>query len=371
MLLSLSLAVSSTCVFSQVVYVANTISNDVSAFSVDPGSGALTAIPGSPFPAWPVPIAPFQDEVIGPTGVAIDPTGKFLYVANPRSGDRNSAYISAFTTNAATGSLTAIPGSPFSLGAFPQVGAVAVDPTGKFVYAANQLYSTILGFTINAGAGVLTAVPGSPFAADVGIGAGDLVVSPTGKYVYSTGCDLSCSCHFPGVLSVYTVNASSGVIGKVTGSPFAAGVGPASVAVDPTGKFLYVPVTSTCDFCNGGVLAFSVSAASGALIAIPGSPFPDTGLGPYGSAVDPMGKFLFVSNFLIGQCFSGIHDQREHRSFDCSPRFPRSSRVAACGSGSRPIRQVPLRSELFFQHHLGIRHQCKQRRFDSGARVHL
>jgi hypothetical protein len=51
-LLSLTLVgSSSTCLFSQVVYVANTLSGDVSAFSVDAGSGVLTAIPGSPFPA--------------------------------------------------------------------------------------------------------------------------------------------------------------------------------------------------------------------------------------------------------------------------------------------------------------------------------
>ena len=40
-LLSLTLAGSSTCLFSQVVYVANTTSGDISAFSVDAGRSAV------------------------------------------------------------------------------------------------------------------------------------------------------------------------------------------------------------------------------------------------------------------------------------------------------------------------------------------
>src|SRR5258707_11777673 len=94
----LALAASSTCLFSQVVYVANTVSNDVSAYSVDPGAGALTVIPGSPFPAWPVPVgaAPVVGMIPGPGAAALDPSGKFLYVGNPRS-DTNTAYLLAFT----------------------------------------------------------------------------------------------------------------------------------------------------------------------------------------------------------------------------------------------------------------------------------
>ncbi len=49
-------------------------SNDVSAYAVDPASGALTPIAGSPFAAG-----------NGPDSIAVDPTGRFAYVSN-RSG---------------------------------------------------------------------------------------------------------------------------------------------------------------------------------------------------------------------------------------------------------------------------------------------
>jgi hypothetical protein len=77
-LLSLTLAGSSPSLFSQVVYVANTGSGDVSAFSVDAGSGALTAITGSPFPAGSV--LTTGSGVQGPDGVAVDPMGVCLRI---------------------------------------------------------------------------------------------------------------------------------------------------------------------------------------------------------------------------------------------------------------------------------------------------
>jgi DNA-binding beta-propeller fold protein YncE len=93
-------------------------SNDVSGYTINATTGALTAIVGSPFPAG---SAPFS--------VAVDPTGKFAYVAN---ADFNSNNVSGYTINATTGALTAIAGSPFPAGSFPV--SVAVDPTGKFAY---------------------------------------------------------------------------------------------------------------------------------------------------------------------------------------------------------------------------------------------
>jgi 6-phosphogluconolactonase len=62
----------------------------------------------------------------------------------------------------ATGALTAITGSPF---ASPQPAAVAVDPTGKFVYVANLSAGTVSAFAIAAADSSLTPLTGSPFAA--------------------------------------------------------------------------------------------------------------------------------------------------------------------------------------------------------------
>jgi hypothetical protein len=59
----------------QFAYVANFLSNNVSAYSIG-SSGALTPIPGSPFAAG-----------FNPSSVAVDPMGRFAYVANSDSSN--------------------------------------------------------------------------------------------------------------------------------------------------------------------------------------------------------------------------------------------------------------------------------------------
>jgi len=71
-----------------------------------------------------------------------------------------------------------------------------------------------------------------------------------------------------GTISGYTINATTGALSTVAGSPFAAGSAPNSLVVDNLGKFLYV--------ANGGsntVSIYAIDAMSGALTPSSGSPF--------------------------------------------------------------------------------------------------
>lgn len=128
-------------------YVANNNSDNVSAYTIDAATGALTPITGSPFAAG-----------SHPASVAVDPTGQFAYV-----GNNNSSNVSAYTIDTATGALTQITGSPFAAGPHPY--SIAVDPTGKFAYVANYNASNVSAYTIDAATGALTPITGSPFAA--------------------------------------------------------------------------------------------------------------------------------------------------------------------------------------------------------------
>src|SRR6266849_10761025 len=94
------------------VYAANNGSNNVSAFSVTPSTGALAPVTGSPYAAG-----------TSPAAIAADPRGKFVYVANVGSNN-----VSAYATDPASGALATVPGSPFSTGIFPT--SVTVDPSG-------------------------------------------------------------------------------------------------------------------------------------------------------------------------------------------------------------------------------------------------
>jgi DNA-binding beta-propeller fold protein YncE len=95
--------------------------------------------------------------------VAVDPTGKFAYVTNSVSSN-----VSAYTINATTGALTPVAGSPFAASPFvagTNPYGVAVDPTGKFAIVANNGSDSVAAYTINATTGALTTVAGSPVAA--------------------------------------------------------------------------------------------------------------------------------------------------------------------------------------------------------------
>jgi 6-phosphogluconolactonase (cycloisomerase 2 family) len=84
--------------FGQFVYVGSVTDNtDILGYAMDSVTGALTPIPGSPF-----------HGVNAPRGLAVDPTGKFLYVT-----DVGSDSVTGFGVDATTGRLAAVPGSPF------------------------------------------------------------------------------------------------------------------------------------------------------------------------------------------------------------------------------------------------------------------
>ena len=133
--------------------MANADANNVSGYTIDPSTGALTAIAGSPF-----------DAASEPSSVAVDPSGKFAYVANEVSGSTGN--VLGYMINPSTGALTAIAGSPFAAGFAPF--SVAVDPSGRFAYVANVNSGNVSGYTIDPSTGALTAITGSPFPAGAG-----------------------------------------------------------------------------------------------------------------------------------------------------------------------------------------------------------
>jgi DNA-binding beta-propeller fold protein YncE len=94
----------------------------------------------------------------GPESVAIDPLGRFLYVAN--SGDGT---VSGFTINA-SGQLTSVGAATATGGgSSTTTTAVTVDISGQYLYVANGDAGTVSTFTIDQSSGVLNAV-GSPIS---------------------------------------------------------------------------------------------------------------------------------------------------------------------------------------------------------------
>ncbi|MGA8534083.1 MAG: beta-propeller fold lactonase family protein [Candidatus Tumulicola sp.] len=246
----------------QFAYVANFGSNDVSAFSVDATSGALTPVAGSPFKAG-----------TAPYGIAIDATGEFAYVANLGSNN-----VSAYVIDATSGALKKVKGSPFATGTNPL--SVAVDQTGKFAYVANNGSKNVSAYAIDATSGALTPVNGSPFKA--GLRPYAVAVDPSSKFAYVVNVDSN-------NVSAYTIDVASGALTPVKGSPFSTGISPVGVTVHPSGKFVYV-ATYGSDNLDG----YAIDAATGALRPLEGSPFADPDSGPAGVVVVPGGGVAYV-----------------------------------------------------------------------------
>jgi 6-phosphogluconolactonase (cycloisomerase 2 family) len=86
--------------------------------------------------------------------------------------------------------------------------------------------------------------------------------------------------NFGSSVCAYTINASSGTLTQVGGSPFATGSSlPYDIGIDATGKFLYV-----ANYGNANVSGYTINSSTGALSAVRGSPF-TAGASPRGVAV--------------------------------------------------------------------------------------
>lgn len=314
------------------VYVANSAKNNLSAFSIDPISGALTPVSGSPFATGSAPVS-----------VTIDPSGRFLYVADQTFSASNN--VSAFAISSTSGALTPISGSPFTAGAFPLW--VTVEPSGKFLYVLNigsggsSGPGNVSAFVIDGVSGALSPVPGSPFP--VGTQLHSMTVDPSGKFLYVAGgtsfllpcCvnDVTMYTIDPAsgaltglrtfrtrgnaasiaftrsstplafvpkfayvanegdnTISASSINPTTGLLTPVPSSPFAAGTGPLSVTSDPAGKFSYV-----ANQVAGTISAYSIDPVTGAILQTTGSPFL-AGSGPASVTVDPSGRFAYAAN---------------------------------------------------------------------------
>lgn len=265
------------------LYVANRVSDDISAFVVNSSTGALTPITGSPFPAG-----------SEPDNMVVDPSGKHVYVANQRSGD-----VWVYTIDSETGTLTPINGSPFSVGSSP--ASLIVDPLDRFLYVMNydrnQVYCNSSAYSIDTVTGALSLLSGVQYPGEPCTFAG--VEDPLGKFFF--GIDYDFNVHW----GVYT-DAVNGATGALTPAGYSnVDNYPSAVAVHPSGKFLYIT-----DNKSSYVAAYTIDSTTGNLAIIPGSPYGDsctygpcapagpyaTGSQPESIAIDPSGKFAYVGN---------------------------------------------------------------------------
>jgi|GEM_PF-3304095 len=216
----------------------------------------------------------------------------YLYVSSS-SGLFSPGKVLAFKINATDGSLTAVPGSPFVAGNNP--ASVAVDPTNRFAFVTNTSSNNVSVYAIDPATGALAPVPGSPFAA--GVGPRRAAVDPIGRFLYVANCGFEhCLGPANSTISVYSINSQTGVLTPAHDSPFSAGGGGFSIGVDPTGRFVYA-TDSGCLGCRpGGIYAYGVDATTGSLAPVPGSPFATNAVNPAPITIDSTGRFVYLGD---------------------------------------------------------------------------
>jgi 6-phosphogluconolactonase (cycloisomerase 2 family) len=185
------------------LYAANAGDGTVSAFDVDPASGALTEVAGSPFA--------LSSPAAAPWASAIDPAGTRLYVACAEG-------IELFAIDAATGALTAVPGQAVAIPGRRR-GDLLVHPTGRALYVADAGHARVKAYAIAAG-GALTFSGEAP----AGLAVGGLALDRGGRVLFARGASPVAA--FNGQLDAIAVEPD-GTLGAATTF---AGFGPQAAA---------------------------------------------------------------------------------------------------------------------------------------------
>lgn len=265
------------------LYVSDFLNDAVDGFSINASSGAITAIAGSPFSLGGTPPG------AGGLSMFLEGGSTLLYAT-----DLNAGTVAGFNYDSANGLLTPVPGSPFPAGDTP----VHAVQNGFFLYVSNLNDSAggISGYAIGQN-GALTPIAGSPFATGVPgsfPGPSALVIMNSYLYVALAGTSTANN-----QIAAFSINSTSGSLSPVSGSPFAAGNGPSQMAFVPVTLgaqgFLY-----TANIQDGTISAFTADDSTGVLTPVSGSPYASgTSVGSVVAsltATDSGNYFLYASD---------------------------------------------------------------------------
>ena len=230
------------------------------------GTGTLTAVTGTPYSLG-----------FSPTAVAVNPANSILFVAG-------NAAIYAFAIDPSTGALSAL-NSGGAVG-YAAVASMDISPDGQWLFALDQNNISLEEFQINSSTGVLTQDTPITYPVPSGatVVAQGVKFAPNGGYLFlalGTAGDV-----------VYPFNTSSGALYV----PLSLSLGAASnnsdnaLAVSPDSTLLFIARSGPA----GGLAVYTIGSG-GSLAQVNGSPF-TAGTQPYSVAVNAAGTDVYVAN---------------------------------------------------------------------------
>ena len=243
-----------------IMFVSDGGSAQIDAFTVT--SGVLVPIGGSPFTGCP-----------NAAGIAVDLIESYVYLASNVSsngGDSGTGVVCGFEYSLGGKQWMSGPTSYATTGAYPT--RLVYDSVGQFLFVTNSGANTVESFNVST-TGVLTAnntVATGTSPAGVG-------VNPFGQQVFVANNGANSISSFQ-----IEVTPTYGSL-AANGAAIASGSEPAGLAVDQSGRFVYV--ADKGGFING----YTINASTGKLATIKGSPWatPGTGTSPVAIATQP------------------------------------------------------------------------------------
>ncbi len=253
------------------------------AYSVDPGSGALTPLAVSPLAAS----CPY---------ISLDQTGRFLF------GASYHAHLISVNAVGADGRVGAAPLQVIPVGR--NAHSIRVDQSNRYVYVPTLGSDQIFQFAFDANSGRLSSNTPAVAQMQPGTGPRHFVTSADNRFLYALS-------ELLGAVTIFSLDADTGLLAEigaasglapdtklVPGAPRVAvgvvdtapprnrdhDIWAADIHLRPDGKFLYISERT------GSTLgAFSVNAHTGKLAYLGSTP---TERQPRGFAIDPTGSFL-------------------------------------------------------------------------------
>lgn len=248
----------------------------VTAFTIDPASGKLTAINAQ------------SSGGAGPAHISLTADGSHAVVANYGGGSVAALPINADGSLSQPSSVVQHTGSSVNPARqkAPHAHSIKPSPDGAFVLSADLGLDKVLVYRFDKAKGTLT--PNDPPAGVVQPGSGPrhIAFHPNGKLLFVIN-------EMTSTLTSFTWDAAKGTLAEVQTLSTLPGGGhkgnsTAEVVVHPNGKFVYGSNRG-----HDSIAAFSVDADSGKLTALGQTPI--GGKTPRNFNIDPTGQWLLAA----------------------------------------------------------------------------
>lgn len=288
----------------RVLYAVHGDASEISAFRIDPRTGQLTGL------------NQVSTNGRNPVHLAVDPTNRFVVVANHVTRDPHVSNLAVIALEA-DGSLGAMTDHLPLTGEigphrveqpFAKPHQCVFDPSGRFIAVPDKGLDAIVTYRLD-GAGRLRPIETPPARSREGEGPRHIVFHPRAPYAFVVN-ELSSTvmaCRF---------DPESGALAPIQVVPalpdtFVAFSRASEIDVSPDGRFVYASNRG-----HDSVAAFAVDARTGRLTATGWTPA--EGRTPRFFALDPGGRHLFVAN----------------EDSDTIIRFARDAGTGALGDGT-------------------------------------